>query len=237
MYKILIADGAEEFGLALVETIRGKYQIQVCRDGQSAWKMLHDFAPDVLVLDLLLPGLDGISLLQMAHEEGMCPLTLATTRLINEYVMESVEKYRVGYLMVKPCNLKAVALRLSDLTNSLSENTDVRLDPKRKIYHALLELGFPTKLKGYTYICEAALIMSRDFSQSVTKEIYPVIAKNVAGSAQQVERAIRNAIACAWNKRNVRRWSRYFQPDTRGDVPKPTNAELITRLAHIIHCE
>ena len=81
------------------------------------------------------------------------------------------------------------------------------------------------------------MIILKDFSQSITKELYPAVAEVVGGSSQQVERSIRNAIEIAWKKRNPEIWSRYFDNQIGENAVRPTNAEFITRLAHYIEQE
>ena len=71
--KLLIADGNEEFRRALAAELQGAYHVRCCDDGKEALSLLRSFAPDVLVLDLMLPGLDGISLLQSAAASGLVP--------------------------------------------------------------------------------------------------------------------------------------------------------------------
>lgn len=234
MRKILIADSSEVLCMALTDALQDTYQIRICQDGIAALELLRVYEPDVLVLDLLLPRLDGITLLQMAHQDGIKPLTLATTLLLNDYVTDSLEKFHIGYIMVKPCDTRALIMRVSDLAERLEEASTPVTDPRTRASELLMELGIPTKLKGFGYAREAILIMCKDFSQSITKELYPAVAEVFGGSAAQVERSIRNAIEIAWKKRNNKNWSRYFDECTRDNPVKPTNAEFITRLAHSI---
>lgn len=229
--KLLIADEAEEFRLALAETLQGAYQIRTCGDGKEALSILRSYGPDVLVLDLMLPGLDGISLLHSAAISGICPVVLATSRYINEYVLEAATRLGVGYLVRKPCDILAVAARLSDLTKKLHP---VTLQPDRRgcISETLLSLGIQPKLDGYRYLLEAIPLMAEDPRQSVTKELYPAVAKLCRCESGNVERSIRNAIHSAWKRRDDRVWRRYFPPDAGGTVPRPSNAMFISCLAN-----
>ena len=117
--KLIIADGTEEFRMALARKLEAEYEIRLCQEGEQTLDMLASFRPDVLVLDLTMPGLDGITLLQQAAESGLLPVVLATTRFLNDYVLDSVSRLGVGYLMVKPCNISATVSRLGDLTQHL----------------------------------------------------------------------------------------------------------------------
>lgn len=229
--KLLIADGTEEFRLALTEQVRGIYQIRTCQEGHETLCMLHSFKPDVLVLDMMLPGLDGITLLQRAAEAGLRPMVLATTRLLNDYVIDSVSRLGVGYLMVKPCDVNATVARLQDLTERLKPPAVSRPDPRTAVSNMLLTLGIPTKLDGYGYLREAILVAMRRQGQMVTKEIYPAVGKTCNASATQVERSIRSAIKRAWERRDESVWRMYFQTGSDGMLERPTNAEFISQLA------
>lgn len=232
--KLLIADGTEEFRLALADMLRGAYHIRTCRDGLEALELMRSFEPDILVLDLMLPGMDGISLLQTAAAAGMRPVVLATTRFVSDYVMESIDRLGVGYLMVKPCDVRAAASRIGDLTQQLRPPQVTRPDPKTHVSNMLLALGIPTKLRGYAYLREAVLIMARNPGQSITKELYPAVAAVCGCAACHVERSARSAIETAWQRRDEKIWRMYFQPDGEGNLRRPTNASFISRLSETL---
>lgn len=228
---MLIADASEEFRLALADTLRGTYMVRMSQEGNQTLEMLRSMKPDILVLDLLLPGLDGISLLQRAAESGLRPMVLATTGFANDYVLECAERMGVGYVMVKPSDVHAVAARIADLHRHLKPPSVTRPDPRTLVRNTLLNLNMPTKLKGFGCLQEAVLEAVRDPAQQVTKELYPKVAKLCDGNAVQVERSIRTAIAAAWERRNEEVWRLYFQPNQAGVLERPTNSEFISALA------
>lgn len=229
--KLLIADAGEEFRLAMTEQLQGTYILRVCQEGKEALEMIRTFQPDILLLDLLLPGLDGITLLQRVAEEGLHPMVLATTRFLNGYVMEALERLNVGYVMVKPCDIKATASRIQDLTEHITPPPVSRPDPATTVSNMLLTLGIPTKLRGFSCLREAILEELRLPGQQITKTLYPAVAKICGGSKDQVERAIRSAIHSAWEDRNEQLWRTYFHSDGDGVLRRPTNAAFITALA------
>ena len=229
--KLLIADGNEDFRKALLDTLRGAYRIRTCQDGKTAMQLLHSFRPDILVLDLMLPELDGISLLHAACAADLRPMVLATTRFVNDYVLESVTALGVGYLMLKPCDIHATVARIRDLHRRLSPTVLSEPDPRAQISNLLLTLGIPTKLRGYAYLREAILLMARKPGQSITKELYPDVGLACSTTSVHVERSIRSAINAAWSHRDDRIWQLYFQPQSDGTLPRPTNAAFISRLA------
>ena len=231
MQKLLIADKTEEFRRALADAVQRDYLIKTCQDGAQTLEMIRSFQPNALVLDLMMPGMDGISLLQKMAEMESRPVILATTRFSNDFVLERVSRLGVGYVMLKPCPVEAVAARLADLTGRGEISEVARLDCRGEATNMLQELGLSAKLKGYTCVREAVLLKMQDPAQSATKELYPAVAKICGGNAVQVEKAIRSAIHAAWERRNETLWRRYFQSGPDGGIPRPTNATFISRLA------
>lgn len=229
--KLLIADGGEEFRQALKETLQGTYQVQTCRDGKEALSLLRSYRPDILVLDLMLPELDGISLLQNAMQDQSCPVVLATSRFINDYVLEAAGRLGVSYLIRKPCDIRATAARILDLSQCACCAPLFQSDPRSLASNLLPRLGVPPKRSGYRYLREAIPIMAKNPHLSITKELYPAVAALCQSDGNNVEHAIRSAIHTAWEHRDDRLWQLYFPPDASGHIPRPTNAGFILRLA------
>ena len=158
-------------------------------------------------------------------------MVLATSRFINDYVLEAVEKMGVGYLMMKPCDVHATAARISDLSRRIRPPVLSRPDPRTQVSNLLLTLGIPTKLRGYAYLREAILLMASAPGQSITKELYPAVAAACNCKKDHVERSIRSAIQIAWKNRDEQVWGIYFRPEADGTIPRPSNGTFITRLA------
>ena len=229
--KLLIADGTEDFALALADALQGVYQIRQCADGIRAREILQSFRPDLMLLDLMLPGLDGISLLQWAAEMRIFPVVLAATRFVNDYVLESAARLGVEYVMVKPCDIRATIARLGDLNSRIGAPVTVRPDPESQVSSLLLALGVPAKLRGFSCLRESILQMEKNPNQSITKELYPEVAQRCCCETANVERNIRNAIDAAWSRRDDRLWRLYFAADESGSIPRPSNGAFIIRLA------
>lgn len=232
--KILLADSSEEFRFALLEALQGIHQVKAVGDGLEALQLLTEFQPDVLVVDFMLPGLDGISLLQKAAENNICPATLATTRYVSDYTLDAASKLGVGYVMVKPCTISATVARIIDLTQRISAPAVANPDPRVLISNTLLRLGLRTSLHGYGYLREAILLSAKDTEQSITKELYPAVAAPFGTTGTRVERSIRSAIKKAWERQDPAIWQIYFSPDESGRIPRPTNAAFISRMADLL---
>lgn len=231
MRKILIADGCEEFRLALADALQGEYIVQLCADGNQAVELLSSFSPDIFVLDLMVAGKDGLAVLQEAAALQIHPTILATSRFLSDYVMEAASRLGVEYLAAKPCDPGSITARIRDLSR---QNQPMLLHPLSKrsaVSNMLLELNMPTKRNGFIQSREAVLLLYQDRRQSITKQLYPQVGALCDASAIQVERSIRSAIAAAWRNRDEAVWRKYFAPGPNGQIPRPTNAAFLSRLA------
>ncbi len=235
--KLLIADGSAEFRFDLSKALQGCYHIRHTGEGHEALSQLRSFAPDILVLDLMLPGLDGISLLQSAAQFNIHPVVLATTRLLSGYMTQTLERLGVGYVMVKPCDTAAIAARIADLSQNMKTPLLVTPDPKSMISNVLLNLGVPTKLKGYACLREAIQIFAEDPDQTITKQLYSEVASRCNATVTQVERAIRTAIESAWEHQDTQAWRRFFPEGEAGLRARPSNGEFVSRLADYLAAE
>ena len=234
MLKLLIAEGTEAFRLALADNLKELYHVRVCQEGNETLETMLSFQPDLLVLDLMMPGLDGISILQRAAKAGIEPVVLATTGLFNEFIAAGASRMNISYLMVKPCDVQAATSRLLELTERMAESSLTRPDLRTEISNLLLTLGVATNLRGYSYLRDAILAEIRQPGQQLTKTLYPEVGKPYGASGAQVERSIRDAVGKAWLRRNDAQWGRYFPKDTDGQIPKPSNAVFICTLAEYI---
>lgn len=231
--KLLIAEGTEEFRMALMDALRGVYRVRACGNGQETLEAVRQFKPDLMILDLMLPGLDGITLLQRSVEAGYRPMVLATTSYQNEYVLDSLQKLGVGYVMVKPCDLRATVARLADLSQRITAPAVAQPDIQVHVTNLLLAMGFKTSHNGYSYLRRAIVQMSGDLRQSITKELYPLVAREFQTNKKSVEHCIRTAIEKAWESGDRRLWRMYFDQDM-DNCRRPSNGDFICRLAELV---
>ena len=235
--KILIADGTEDFRVALADALQGTYYVRSCTNGQDALSQLKSYRPDILVLDLFLPGMDGISLLHAATESGICPLVLATGKFFSDYMMDSLVQLGVEYLLTKPCDLRSTIARIHDLTQRIHQPVICQPDPLNQVSAQLITLGIPVNYHGYGFLREAILRIAQKPDQGITKELYPAIAKMFGNNINEknVERSIRNAIEQAWKVRDDQIWQQYFPRGKDGQIKRPTNGQFIYALADSLH--
>jgi two-component system response regulator (stage 0 sporulation protein A) len=151
--------------------------------------------------------------------------------------MEAAARLGVGYVMMKPWDLSAVAARIEDLSRSLTPAATIGTDPEAQVSGLLLALGIRPKLRGFACLREAVLLSAREEHLSVTKVLYPEVARRCGCGAGHVERNIRSAIDAAWTVRDENLWRMYFSPNSEGKISRPTNAAFISRLADTIRTQ
>lgn len=229
--KILIAESSEEFAELLCDRLGDGYLLQVCHSGLSVKGLLEEFRPDVLVMDLALPGLDGISLLQQIAPLPIRPKILLTTCFMSPYVEAAISAFRVDMLVLKPCKVDILAERILDLTEADEPQLLMRFKPRSTVATMLMDLNIPSKRRGFAYLELGIRLYLENPGQALTKTIYPDVAKEFYTQSEAVERAIRQVIHESWDKRNDKMWRMYFCPGREGIIPRPTNAEFISRLA------
>ena len=232
MRKLLIADCNEEYRTALAAALCSKYHVLCCRSGSEALALLQQEHPDIFVLDLMLPELDGLTLLERIAASGICPMVLAATPIFSEYVISCAQRLGIEYLVRKPCAIEAVASRIQDLSLRL-KSPKPKIDPASYVTELLLSLDISTKHNGFAYLREAIVLMAKDPAQSVTKVLYPEVARICDCHKENVERSIRTALDKAWERRDTEKWQQYF-PNAR---QRPSNAVFISRLAEALLLE
>ena len=232
MRKLLIADCNEEYRTALAAALNGQYHVLCCRSGSEAFTLLNQEHPDILVLDLMLPELDGLTLLERVSANGIRPMVLAATPILSDYVFSCAQRLGIAYLVRKPCSIEAIACRIQDLSCRLKA-PQPKEDPVNYVSSLLLSLNISTKHNGFAYLRESILLMAKDPAQSVTKMLYPAVAHICSCQKENVERSIRTALDKAWDKRDEEIWQKYF-PNAR---QRPSNAVFISRLAEALLLE
>ena len=239
--RILIADGSEDFAAALRDTLEALPQwsvVGIAHDGQHAIDLLHETQPDVLLLDILLPELDGISVLQEASQMQHVPISMVMSGFMTDYTANTASSLGVRYFMAKPCRLDAVAERLGQILQAEEEKHSARQNRGEVNLEAMVtavihEIGVPAHIKGYQYLREAIKLAVNDMEviNAITKVLYPQVAKTFSTTPSRVERAIRHAIEVAWDRGDLEVLQRFFGYTVSNTKGKPTNSEFIALIA------
>ena len=222
MQTLLIADSNDAFRQQLADAFQPYYRTLTCGNGQEALDLLCQENCDCLVLDLMLPELDGISMLETAVFRGVRPIVIAISPLFTQYTFDVAESLGIGYMIRRPCPVQAVVTRMLDL--------EQRVNPawasREQINRFLLWLGVATVYNGYLPLVEALMLLAENPSQSITKVLYPEVAKRIGSGSKAVERNIRSAIEHAWNSGNAERWQKIF-PELN---ERPSNSLFFSRV-------
>lgn len=220
---LLIADCNEDLRLSLADELRDRFRIRCCRTGREALALLRREVFDVLVLDLNLPELDGLTLLEQLASEGIRPVCLATTRYTSSYIESRLPQLGVSYLILKPCEIAVLAHRVRDL----SQNAGV-LPQAFDLPRILQALGMPSKWDACKYLPDAVFLYAADPDQSLSKELYPAVGARHGRSGKNVERSVRRALETAFARHHAEpAWQKYFPNYT----DYPTNEDFIARMA------
>ena len=238
--KVLLADAGEEFRKVLTESIRETEDLDVVGSTGSGEELLLLVAgtqPDVIVMDMVLSGVDGLSVLERLGEE--IPAVLVLSSFSGTALAEQAAALGADYLMLKPCRISALVERIRRLAanggaevNERAEDRETQ-DLERQVTAIIHEIGVPAQIKGYQYLREAIRLTVEDMDaiNAVTKVLYPAVAKKFNTTASRVERAIRHAIEVAWDRGDLETLQKYFGYTVSNAKGKPTNSEFIAMIA------
>lgn len=237
--KILIGDDSAEFGVAYASTLRSMdfYVIARPKDGKVILDAIRNEQPDVVITDASMPNIDAIELLKRVNAmSGKKPKIIVTSPYDNPFIERSVMENGAAYYLLKPFDIEILGERIKsimglDVTASggiYSQRRD-NLSVERVVTEIMHQIGVPAHIKGYHYLRDAILlsINDREMLESVTKLLYPAVAKKYNTTSSRVERAIRHAIEIAWDRGDVQVINNFFGYTISTEKGKPTNSEFI----------
>lgn len=226
---LLIADSNEDFRWQLALSLEPYYQILECETGMEALRLLRDQTPDILVLEILLPELDGFTLLEWIAAEGICPRVLALTPLMSEYEQLTAQRLGIAYLMRKGGPIQALVTRIRDMTTAIRSAKPV--DPVQWVKAELARFPVKDTYKGYPGLETAIVLFEKNPEQSFTNELYVETAKACKHPKGSIERNARTALDHAWEHGDPAVWQEYFP----GATQRPEVSEFIRRMAQALH--
>ena len=242
--RVLLADANQDFRRMLAEVLAAERDMEVVAqtgDGEELLRLIDRHSPQVVVMDLVLSGMDGLEVLEELGQDG--PRVLVLSAFAGAALSEGVSAKGADYLMLKPCRMTAVAQRVRQLAQMAGESADRgeedRQTLERRITGIIHEIGVPAHIKGYQYLREAISLTVEDMEviNAVTKVLYPAVGKRFGTTASRVERAIRHAIEVAWDRGDLETLQRYFGYTVSNAKGKPTNSEFIAMIADRISLE
>ena len=200
-------------------------------DGTQVQTLLEETKPDLLFLDMLLPGLDGLSILRRL-EESARPAILAVSHFITQDTAVEAGNLGVSVLISKPYQEAAVIEHLLQMEEKRSGRFHAP-GLEELVTSIIHEVGVPAHIKGYQYVREAIMITVENMEviNSVTKVLYPEVAKRFHTTSSRVERAIRHAIEVAWDRGDLETLQKFFGYTVSNVKGKPTNSEFIAMIS------
>lgn len=217
-------------------------------NGVEAWELIQSQEPDLVIIDLVMPSLDGLGVLERinARAAGPRPKVIMLTAFGQESLTHQAMVLGVDYFILKPFDLEILGKRIRSLTqdapvqnqmmqSSVNSVTSAgsRVNLGAEVTSMMHQIGIPAHVKGYQYIRDAILMVVEDVSLlgAVTKELYPAIAKKYDTAPSRVERGIRHAIELAWERGHTETLKRIFGYSMNIERQKPTNSEFVALLA------
>lgn len=253
---VLIADDNKEFCNILNDYLLNQRDIVVtgiAKDGVEALKLIEERKPDLVVLDIIMPHLDGLGVLERLNTMNLNPMPriIVLSAVGQDKITQRAITLGADYYVVKPFDMDVFTKRIRQMFNNTISSDDTRktislidttemkinrkepLDLEAEITNIIHEIGVPAHIKGYMYLREAITMVVNDMEllSAVTKELYPSIAKKYNTTASRVERAIRHAIEVAWGRGQVEAINKLFGYTIHNDKGKPTNSEFIAMVA------
>ena len=245
--KILIADESADQRRALRENLQkvGYRSIEEATNGEDALIKIDRTQPDVVIVDLWLSRIDGIGVIRNAkslhYTSGKTPIFILVSLVSNHNIFVEATNAGADYCILKPYDCKALIEKIEAIGNEkrkeqpqkevAPDDDDHEIETQvTKIIH---QIGIPAHIKGYQYLRTAILLTIRDneIINSVTKILYPSVAKKYQTTTSRVERAIRHAIEVAWDRGDIDTLNSYFGYTIQNSRGKPTNSEFIAMIA------
>ena len=263
--SILVVDDNRSFRETVKATIAKQNDMKVAgeaADGEEALKMIEYVKPDVVLLDLVMPKLDGIGVMETLartsrQKNAKPPVVIILSAVVHDQIMEQLMSLGAAYYLAKTCEPTLLVSRIRqmkgiDLSTSpaapvkgqgaLQDPISARarsVDVESEVTNLIHEVGVPAHIKGYQYLRESILmaIEDMDILNAITKQLYPAIAKKFDTTPSRVERAIRHAIEVAWSRGKMDTIEKLFSYSISMGKGKPTNSEFIALIADRMRLE
>ncbi len=246
--RILIADANHDFCKLLTDVISKESDMEVIGttcDGTEAFSMVTELHPDLLLMDLVLPKLDGLELLRRLSDSGTTPRVIILSSFVNSSVLAECSNLGAEYFMPKPCDTSALFAHIRQFNGAVRNviehagydchavQAQEDLELEGAVTDIIHEIGVPAHIKGYQYLREAIILTIKDMDMinAVTKVLYPEVAKKFNTTPSRVERAIRHAIEVAWDRGDIETLQKFFGYTVSNIKGKPTNSEFIAMIA------
>ena len=262
---VLIADDNSEFSATLAGYINAEEDLELvgmARDGVDAFDMIKNLEPDIVLLDVIMPRLDGLGVLERLEENNIekMPMCIMLSAVGQDKITQKAINLGAQYYIVKPFEISVLIKRIKELkffqpaqskipyTSREIKTSYIEIAPNEKkneenlealVTNMIHEIGVPAHIKGYQYLREAIMMVVNDIDiiNQITKQLYPEIAQKYHTTPSRVERAIRHAIEVAWGRGEQNTVESIFGYTVNAAKGKPTNSEFIAMIADKLRLE
>ncbi len=261
--KILIADDNFDFASTIANYIEMQDDMEVLAiaiDGLEAFEKIRDLKPDVVLMDMIMPHVDGIGVLEKLNATGIMPICIMISAVGQDAITARAIELGAKYYMVKPFDMELAMKRVRELaikngTVNINMNSNIKETKQTyiamenvsnkdnnieaRVTNIIHEVGVPAHIKGYQYLRDGIMMVIENVEviNQITKSLYPDLAKKYKTTPSRVERAIRHAIEVAWNRGQIEATERIFGYTVNANKGKPTNSEFIAMIADKLRLE
>ena len=241
--RVLVADSNSDFRNQCVQSLK-RLDIEVvaeAADGQEAFAKIARTKPNVVISDLYLGKIDGVGIIRSAKKQmpDDFPAFIMLASFTSQNLFEECCEAGAAYCMLKPIDFNALADRIKRLADKTRRRGSAKVpgreegDLEAQVTKIIHQIGVPAHIKGYQYLRTAIIMAINDTEviNSVTKVLYPTVAKQYGTTSSRVERAIRHAIEVAWDRGDLDVLNSFFGYTVQNSRGKPTNSEFIAMIA------
>ncbi len=258
-WSVAIADDNERMVEILDGILRQDEELQIvgiARNGEDACRLIKEKEPDIMLLDIIMPKLDGLSVMEkIGHDANLQkkPEFVVVSAIGQERITEDAFLLGASYYIMKPFDHEMLLNRIQSLKGDRqkrkaeirkvapyeTKTAYIERNLETDVTNMIHEIGVPAHIKGYQYLRDAIMMAVEDMNMlnSITKILYPTIAKNHQTTPSRVERAIRHAIEVAWSRGKMDTIDELFGYTVSVGKGKPTNSEFIALIADKIRLD
>ncbi len=243
--SVLLADDNQTLLRLIADSLSRKPEIEIAgmaKDGVEALEMVQSVCPDVLLLDIVMPRLDGFSTLEQLARLDLPkrPHVIMLTGLTRDDFISRAMRLGADYYMIKPFDMQMLYTRILEVARAddapvclSAPDAQAGVSVDERVTNLFLSIGIPAHIKGYGYLREAVKMVmeNHDLINRITKELYPGIARRFSTTPSKVERAMRHAIEVAWSRGRLDSVNRIYGYKVFSAEDKPTNGEFIALIA------
>jgi two-component system response regulator (stage 0 sporulation protein A) len=250
--KILISDDRGEY-ISKMAALFGVHEYEALgapKDGEKVCEMICRHEPDMVIMDVFMPRLDAIGVMKQVRssEAVKLPLFFVISAVDSSDLQSDVMSGGAAYYFMKPVDVSRMAERCIEISEARAKANaparkgaapDSPIELEVQVTKVIHQIGVPAHIKGYHYLRDSIVmaINQPDIINSVTKQLYPMVAKKSNTTASRVERAIRHAIEVAWDRGDVDTLNYYFGYTIHNGRGKPTNSEFIAMISDNLRLE